>query len=155
MSCFKMMFCKYNVDSVGSQLANYRCFCKIYLSLSSSRSHLHCSTRLILSKHYHRIRFRKHKRWESYLFYFPSCRSTKKNTKTTTNKKAKQTRSVHALMDGRLRTNNWSESCIIVTEFKNTLNHFLIVTFHATWILEGPESGFTPRNQWNRPKTFN
>ena len=143
MSCFKMMFWKYNVDSMGSQLANYRCFCKMYLSLSSSRSHLHCFTRLILSKHYHRIRFGKHKRWESYLFYFPSCRSTKKkNTK-------------NAMMDGRLKTNNWSESCIIVTEFKNTLNHFLIVTSHATWILEGPESGFTPRNQWNRPKKFN
>ena len=90
MSCFKMMFCKYNVDSVGSQLANYRCFCKIYLSLSSSRSHLHCSTRLIFSKHYHRIRFRKHKRWESYLFYFPSCRSTKKNTNKQTKKQNKQ-----------------------------------------------------------------
>ena len=153
MSCFKMMFCKYNVDSVGSQLANYRCFCKIYLSLSSSRSHLHCSTRLILSKHYHRIRFRKHKRWESYLFYFPSCRSTKKKHKNQ--QKSKTNKKCTALMDGRLKTNNWSESCIIVTEFKNTLNHFLIVTSHATWILEGPESGFTPRNQWNRPKKFN
>ena len=58
-------------------------------------------------------------------------------------------------MDGRLKTNNWSEICLIVTEFKNTLNHFLIVTSHATWILEGQESGFTPRNQWNRPKKFN